>query len=191
MLAIYLVTAIIGLGLIVFSALGGLAEGVDVDHSADADLSHDLDSHVDGPISDFWLPFFSLRFWIYLIGGFGGFGLILTLMGINEQPLQLIAASVVGLIVGTGAAVTMRLIQKSHSNSSVSDRDFVGLIAKVLVAPIDANPGKIRLEIKNETIDVLALPLEGHTIASGDQVVVVSVDGAHVTVANAEKYLDS
>ncbi|MFM9872179.1 MAG: NfeD family protein [Fimbriimonadaceae bacterium] len=205
MLAIYLVTAIIGLGLIVFSALGGLSEHGDFDHQVETEsevstgFGHDLqtdshsglDSHDADHASDFWLPFFSLRFWIYLTGGFGGFGLILTMMGIKEQPIQFVSALIVGLIIGTVAAVTMRILKKSGSNSSVSDRDFVGLAAKVLVAPVDANPGKIRLAIKNETIDVLALPLDGHTIATGDQVVVVSVDGAHVTVANAEKYLDS
>jgi membrane protein implicated in regulation of membrane protease activity len=205
MLALYLVTAIIGLGLIVFSALGGLSEHGDFDNSVETEsevstgFGHDLhsdadsglDSHDADHTSDFWLPFFSLRFWIYLTGGFGGFGLILTMMGVKEQPTQFISALTVGLVIGTVAAVTMRILKKSGSNSSVSDRDFVGLAAKVLVAPVDANPGKIRLAIKNETIDVLALPLDGHTIATGDQVVVVSVDGAHVTVANAEKYLDS
>ncbi len=201
MLALYLITAIIGLGLIVFSAFGGMSDHGEFGHdiSSDADIHVELDHDVDHSISihdvahssDFWLPFFSLRFWIYLLGGFGGFGLILTMMGIKEQPLQVGAALIVGLIIGTVAAVTMRLLNKSHSNSSVSDRDFVGVVARVLIAPRDTDPGKIRLEIKNETIDVLARPLEGHTITSGDEVVVVSVDGAHVTVANAEKYLNS
>lgn len=197
MLALYLVTAIIGLGLIVFSALGGMSDHGDFDHGGiDVDnhieVGHGLESDHDiGHTSDFWLPFFSLRFWIYLVGGFGGFGLILTMMGVNQQPFQVITSLIVGLIVGTSAAVVMRMIRKSASNSSVSDRDFVGVSARVLVAPVDSNPGKIRMEIKNETIDVLALPLDGHTITTGDQVVVVSVDGSHVTVANAEEYLDS
>ena len=85
----------------------------------------------------------------------------------------------------------MRYFQKNSPNSSISDADFLGVLAKVTVSPSESSPGKVRVVLKDETIDVLAFPLEGHTITSGDEVVVVSVNGSHVTVANAEQYMNN
>lgn len=204
MLALYVVTGVIGLGLIVLSALGALG-GTEVDHDAHYEVggghefdgapvdSHDLDH--DHPLdhggSDFWLPFFSLRFWTYLFGGFGGFGILLTLIGLNQEPLRLIASGCVGLVTGLGAAFAMRYFQTHRLDSSISEHHYLGASARVTVAPSPGSPGKVRLTVRDETIDMLALPLEGQQIAAGDQVVVVSVDGSYVTVANQDQYMDS
>lgn len=199
MLTLYIITGIIGLGLIVVSALGGL--GSDSDFSSDVD--HDLDSSGDVEVSqdvdhpsaadagDFWLPFFSLRFWIYFMGGFGGFGALLTFANVSAEPVRAISAGIVGLILGVGAAVMMRFLYRNQLDSSISDKDFVGTLARVLVSPVDSNPGKVRVEIRNESIDLLAIPLEGHLIQAGDDVMVVAVDGTYVTVAKTDEYLNS
>jgi membrane protein implicated in regulation of membrane protease activity len=206
MLVLYVITGIIGLGLIILSALGGFGAeadfdadaSVDFDSHVEIDASHDFDSGHDFDHghdlthgADIWLPFFSLRFWTYLLGGFGGFGLLLSLIGVNQEPIRLISAIIAGLITGLSAAYAMRYFQRNNLNSSISDKDFLGAAARVTVSPSENNPGKVRLFLKDETIDVLALPLEGHTITSGDEVVVVSVNGAYVTVANTEQYMNN
>ena len=62
MLTLYVITGIIGLGLIIFSAIGGMGDSHG-DLSHDADVSHDLssdhglDSHDVSHSGDFWLPF--------------------------------------------------------------------------------------------------------------------------------------
>lgn len=205
MLALYVVTGIIGLGLIIVSAIGGMGHDLDVDHNIDIEHSVDIDHDVDvdhgfdadhahevaHAVSDVWLPFFSLRFWTYLLGGFGGFGVLLTLLGAGQEPTRMIASSIVGLIVGTGAASLYRWMNRNQLNSSVGERDFVGLVAKVLVAPQGNDPGKVRVEVKGDIIDMHAFPLEGHAIFQGDEVVVVSIDGTRLTVAESERYLNS
>ncbi|MBL8068674.1 MAG: hypothetical protein JNM28_09515 [Armatimonadetes bacterium] len=204
MLALYVVTGVVGLGLIILSALGALG-GSDVDHDAHFEIGghHEFDASPEAPHgidhdhgldhggSDFWLPFFSLRFWTYLLGGFGGFGILLTVIGLNQEPLRVVASSCVGLVSGLGAAIAMRYFQTHRMDSSISEKDYLGASARVTVAPSPGSPGKVRLVVKDETIDMLALPLEGQAIAAGDQVVVVSVDGTVVTVANADQYMDS
>lgn len=202
MLALYLVTGIIGLGLIIVSAISGLGDhsmdvdqSVDVDHSTDFHADHSFDAdhahEIAGAVSEVWLPFLSLRFWTYLMGGFGGFGLLLTLLGAAQEPNRVIASSIVGLIVGLGAAGLYRWMNRNQLNSSVSDNDFIGRPAKVLVAPIDGNPGKVRVEVKGDIIDMHAIPLEGHAFSTGDEVIVVSVDGTKLTIAESEQYLNS
>jgi len=205
MLALYVVTGIIGLGLIIVSAIGGLGNDFDVDHNVDIDHSVEIDHdvaidhgleadhahEVAQSVSEVWLPFLSLRFWTYLMGGFGGFGVLLTLLGAGQEPTRMIASSIVGLIVGTGAASLYRWMNRNQLSSSVEERDFIGRVAKVLVAPIEGNPGKVRVEVKGDIIDMHAFPLEGHAISLGDEVVVVSVDGTRLTVAESEKYLNS
>ncbi len=192
MLALYVVPAIIGLGLIVLAALGGLGHDMDLDHGS-ADVDHG-DFHSDHTIehaSDFWLPFLSLRFWTYLFGGFGGFGLLLTLLGVRQEPIRFFCSLAMGLVAGLGAAWVFRWLSKSQLNSSVNDQDFLGCTGQVLVAPVGADPGKIRVHVKDDVIDLLALPLEGHSIQRGDEVVVVSIEGTRAVVANAGEYLNS
>jgi membrane protein implicated in regulation of membrane protease activity len=196
MLTLYVITGIIGLGLIIFSAIGGMGDSHG-DLSHDADVSHDLstnhglDSHDVSHSGDFWLPIFSLRFWTYFFGGFGGFGTLLTFLNVSSEPIRLFAALGVGLVVGIAAATIMRILIRNQISHSISDGDFVGVIAKVLVSPAENNPGKIRVEVKDESIDLLAIPMEGHQIRSGDEVVIVSVEGSTVTVAQSEQYLNS
>lgn len=198
MLALYVVTGILGLGLIIVSAIGGLGDhdfgtdhSAEIDHSADHSFDADHAHEVAASASEVWLPFLSLRFWTYLLGGFGGFGVLLTLLGAGQEPTRLIASSIVGLIVGVGAASIFRWMNRNQLNNSVSDGDFVGRTAKVLVAPIEGNPAKVRVEVKGDIIDMHALPLEGHLISLGDEVIVVSVDGTRLTIAESEKYLNS
>ncbi len=198
MLALYVVTGILGLGLIIVSAIGGLGDhdfgadhSAEIDHSADHSFDADHAHEVAASASEVWLPFLSLRFWTYLLGGFGGFGVLLTLLGAGQEPTRLIASSIVGLIVGIGAASVFRWMNRNQLNNSVSDGDFVGRTAKVLVAPIEGNPAKVRVEVKGDIIDMHALPLEGHLISLGDEVIVVSVDGTRLTIAESEKYLNS
>lgn len=193
MLALYLVPAIVGLGLIVLSALGGMGHDLDIDHGG-LEVDHHADFESDHTIehaSDFWLPFLSLRFWTYLLGGFGGFGLLLTLLGVRTEPIRLLCSIAVGLVAGFGAAWIFRWLSRSQSNSSVNDQDFLGATGKVLVPPVGADPGKIRVEVKGDLIDLLATPLEGHTIGRGDEVVVVSIEGTRAVIANASEYLNS
>lgn len=201
MFLFYLAAAILGGGLILAAALGGLGGHGDVDHSAEVstDVSQDVGSpegietakDVGAAAGEFWLPFLSLRFWTYLLGGFGGFGVILSLANVGGEPLRIVSSAIVGLIAGLGAAYAARWMQTNETDSSVHSGDLLGVAAKVLVSSRNGEPAKVRMDVKGDLIDMLAVPLDGQSIEAGEEVVVVSVDGSRVTVAKAEDYLNS
>ena len=198
MFPIYLVTAIVGGGLIVLSALGGighhgigdgLGSSHDFDHGHDAHLGSDTD-HADAPPgSDFWLPFFSLRFWTYTVGIFGVFGVVGTLLKLAHEPLLALVAGGTGLVMGLIAAYAMRWTKLSELDSAVNEKDLSGLTGKMLVAPRAGVPGKVRVQAKGETIDLLATPIDGIELEAGDQVVVIGIEGQRAQVARFEDYV--
>lgn len=213
MLTWYIVSAIIGGGLILLSALGGFSHGLmdgidantdfDVDHDLDVDhnLSLEADHHVDidhhtdmakdlAPTTDFWLPFLSLRFWVYAIGGFGVMGTILTLTNAAPAFNTLWLSIAFGVTVGSVIAYAIRKIKVSEIDYQVREKDFLGVAAQLTVAPRNGEPGKVRMLVKGETIDMLALPHEGVELERGEEVVVVGVDGTRVRVARLSDIMD-
>lgn len=191
MLTLYIVAAILGGGLILLSALGGFGDhSFDADANTDIDTSHDL-TDVAHASSDFWLPFFSMRFWVYFVGGFGLFGLATTLFNVTAEPIRMFASLATGLLTGTIAAYLMRWARRDDTDSSVKEADFLGVTGTMVVPPTNGEPGKIRVSVKGDLIDMLALPLEGASIAKGDEIVVVTVEGDRAVVAKASDYLNS
>lgn len=191
MLAVYLVCAIVAGGLIVLSALGGLGHhGLGdggIDHGGDV---HSGDVHSGevhgGPLaefSEFWLPFRSLRFWIYLAGTFGIVGTLLTLAKVSVEPMTGLLSGASGLVMGLIASALVRVLMKAERPAHLDQDDFLGAIGKVSVAPKDGMPGKVRTDVRGEVIDLLALPEGDAEILAGDEVVVVGIDGDRARVA--------
>ncbi|MDI9639468.1 NfeD family protein [Kamptonema cortianum] len=198
MLTIYVITAIVGGGLILLSALGGLGHGdFDVSHDVDVDVNTDFDHNfgadhsVTDAASDFWLPFLSLRFWTYGLGCFGIFGSFLTFTGLAKEPLAAMVAGGVGFVGGTAAAWIMRWASKNETDSSVGERDLMGVAGKVLVRAGEGNPAKIRVEVKGDIIDLLAKSHDGSPIEKDEDVVVVGIEGNQAIIAKSNDFLNS
>ncbi len=195
MLALYIVSAVLGGGLVVASAIGGLGDhSFEFDHGADVDTDHDIGAHDHGTAdvnhgADFWLPFFSLRFWVYAIGMFGAFGLFLTLTKLATEPTVAIAAAITGTLMGTIAATAMRLAKRAETNSSVSEHDLIGVQGRLTVSPREGSPGKVRVQVKGDLIDMLAVPVEGLDLATGEDVVIVGIEGQHALVDRMTNYM--
>ena len=132
MLYVYLACLIIGGILLVASLLAGAIQSdadadvdadidADVDADVDADIDADVDADVDADIdhdvdadhaadhshdvdaAGFWLPFLSVRFWVFGLSFFGLCGTLLTV--IDHGPIVTPIVSVlVGLFCGTVAA---------------------------------------------------------------------------------------
>ncbi len=190
MLTAYIVTAILGGVLIVVSLFGG-----DHDHSVelDGDLGVEAGIDVAGGHSidtdfDVWLPFFSLRFWTYLCLAFGATGLLFTLLtDMHAVPVAVVASSV-GLLMGFGVSVALRWLQKSQTSSAVSERELLGVEARVLVPLKTGSSGKIRATLKGEMIDLLAITDEGQEIAAGEQVMIVDVENDRARVVRRSAF---
>ena len=215
MLALYIVCAVIGGGLMLLSAFGGLMHGgFDADHSLDVDHGfdpgHDLDMagghnidfdhdlstteavsevphvHVDLDhgfgAHDFWLAFVSMRFVTYFTGTFGVLGLALTWWsGLHPFMIGLVSV-VVAFFVGYCGSLLFRYLKAEGVTSGVTKDDYIGVLGSTLVPIRESQPGKVRIRIKDDTIDMLALSESGKEIAKGEEIVVTGLDGDHVRV---------
>jgi len=201
MLTIYLASFLIGGVLVVSSVLfGGEGHGHDVDHGVSHDAAdeagqgddavsasaggHDAvggDEHGaghGGPVptgAAVWLPFLSLRFWTFFAAFFGLAGLALTLLGLAPAPLALPIALGVGALCGTGVAWLNRRLVSTQIDSSVTNQDMQGLTARVLLDVESGSFGRVRVGVKGYIKDLRAITDDGKRLATGEQVLVVSV----------------
>ncbi|MBX3112344.1 MAG: NfeD family protein [Fimbriimonadaceae bacterium] len=186
MFLLYVTSALVAGVLVLLSFLGadhGADHEVGVDHEVTAD--HDSGTDVHGA----WLPFFSLRFYIYFFAGLGTTGLLLTLLAKTPEPWAGIISGCVGL--GTGLAVSMliRALRVSESTSGARQTDMLGKEAEVMVTIRGGTPGRIRLSVKGDILDVLAVTQDGETIDPGASVVVLEMADDKAVVARRENIL--
>lgn len=141
MLTVYLVALAVGGTLLIASlVLGGDdvdADGVDV----------------DGALA--WLPFASLRFWIFFAAFFGLTGALLSWSGTSMVP-GLILAVAVGAASGSAVVATLRRLGRGHANSAVAAADLVGCEAEVVIAVSKDKIGKVRAQLKGRRVELLA-----------------------------------
>jgi len=193
MLTTYLICLLSGGALVLVSIFLGGDTDTDVHADLDAhfDMDSDMDAHVDMDIhgvnelsgnsnvsvaAEIWLPFFSLRFWIFATAFFGLTGTLLSFLQIlSSDSMIVIISSIMGIVAGLAMAYLMRFMQNKEVNSTILPKEYVGRTAKVIV-PISADAlGKIRLTINNTEIDMIATTDEERAFERGDSAFVISV----------------
>lgn len=209
-LTLYLALSIVGGGLVLLAAFGGVFGG----HDADLSSGHDLDvSSSDAPSlevdhsglegandgaqdlhsvlakglevstdSSIWLPFLSIRFWIYFAATFGVTGLALTFFKASQEPATLIASLITAAFVATVGSGIWRVLNRSQIDTSTKSKDFLGVSGKLSVATRQGSLGRVRLSVKGEWIDLTAISETGSDIEAGEEVVVVGIDGTNAKV---------
>ena len=145
-----------------------LLGGKDVDHGGGGH------GHGDSAPSFGWMPFASLRFWVFMFTFGGAAGLALTALD-SSEPVAGIGALVVGWLSGAIAVTVIRKVTSSSSSSLVQGAELVGMTG-TLVLPVGTNkPGKVRVDIKGRTEDFVAnLHDAGAELVTGTHVVVVA-----------------
>lgn len=193
----YLAALIFGLGtMMVQLFMGGDADAdADVDASAgldhdmgDADLDHDLDASAEGHSDVGFLPIFlSLRFWVFGSLAFGMVGSLLHFLMLAGPVLTAVVATVLGLGSGTVASWVFRALSRQSVTSGAGEDDAVGHVGKVLIGVSNTSRGKIRIQLKGQTIDLIATTDESE-LPAGEQVLIEEMrDGqAHVSRAPAD-----
>jgi membrane protein implicated in regulation of membrane protease activity len=186
MLVLYAVMALVGGGLVLLSAFGG--HDHHVGHGGSLDLQADHDSHIevahhgDVPASDVWIAFLSLRFWTYFATITGLLGLLLTLFTELSPAVVAGTSFATGFLGGLLVALLIRFLQRAEGGANIGVEDLIGADARVLVAIRPGEEGKVRCQVKGETIDILAVFDGEHTIPAGSEVMVVSVEGSRARV---------
>jgi membrane protein implicated in regulation of membrane protease activity len=188
---LYVVTAIVGGVLVVLSAIGHGSEDAHLEH--EVDLGHGVEGlagHDHGVPSETWIPFFSLRFWTYFCAAFGVIGLLLTQFSLAAPAAAALWAIAGGLAAGLGVSYSIRLLRRSESSSAIREQDLLGVEARMLVGARESLPGKARLSIHGEDIDLVAISHTGADIPAGETVYVLSIENNTARVARREDILD-
>lgn len=176
MLFVYIGALIAGAGTILLQVI--LAAGhADVDaHAGDV---HDGD-HDAGA----WSVLLSTRFWTFLLLAFGLVGTMLTAFGLAGFGLALGLAVGSGILAGLFAALTLRALKRTQATTNASIDDAVGMLARVVVPCAKGRIGKVRVELKGQAVDLMAMTSE-HELAAGVEVVVEEVNGGVARVVKA------
>jgi membrane protein implicated in regulation of membrane protease activity len=135
-------------------------------------------------IESFMLWMLSARFWTFFAAFFGITGLVLDGFGVVSSPIvAALCATGMGLFAGFFASWLVRLMTAESSNSAVSSTDYVGKTGRLLVGFGPGATGKIRLEVKGSTIDLLCTAMDDATYETRDEVIVVEMDGTRARIA--------
>ncbi|MEC7525014.1 MAG: hypothetical protein VYE22_34350 [Myxococcota bacterium] len=200
----YLVSLIVGGVLLGASILLGGKDldadadaDVDLDVDADADADLDLDADADGEFdkdvgghgdfSGFLFMFLSLRFWTFFLAFFGLTGLVLDgLSLVSSEWLGLGLALGMGFGTGALAMSVIRMLGSDTSGSAVRSTDYIGKTARVVVPIEKGSVGKVRVDIKGTSVDLLASGLEEDGFTGKEEVLIVEMDGPRARVARLD-----
>jgi membrane protein implicated in regulation of membrane protease activity len=197
---VYLAALIFGAGTIllqlVLSGSGDAdaADGSEIDTTADADASSDgAESGADGEHAGHGghghaadgaiLPLFlSLRFWVYLALTFGLVGTLLTYLDLAGRITTLFLSLGTGLLTGFAASFIFSALLRNDLSSGAGGNEALGQVGRVLIPCARGRRGKVRLELRGQTLDFLATTDE-ESLEQGALVLVEEVRGDAVHVS--------
>lgn len=194
---VYLFTLIIGAVLLGASILlGGHDDadadaGGDVDADAEADVEGGLDKDVavggHGDLSGFLWSFLSLRFWTFFFAFFGLTGLVLDLLDlVGNQWATLAISLAMGLGIGGAAVAIIRALSADTTGKAVESGDYVGKTARVVVPFEGSSVGKVRVDVKGSSVDLLASGIDEESFGGREEVLIVEMEGSRARVARVD-----
>ncbi len=200
---VYLFALVASLGiLIVQFAMGGKSGDTDgaLLAGADGDAHGSLDAHdpdaqlhtgpagkpvaknLHPPPNDVLAFFLSFRFWIFALLGFGFSGTLLHFLSLATPLVAALVATFAGVSSGLFATWAIRVASRSSFTSSDDVTQARGRTGRVLVPCAKGKVGQVRIEIKGQSVDLLAIT-EGEEISRGEHVLVVDFEGQVARVA--------
>lgn len=195
---LYLAALILGGGTILVQLFMGhdadADAGVDVDADADFDADADMDvaggpeldaaHEADSDVAGFAAVFLSLRFYTFGLLAFGMVGTLLYYPHLSSPTVSLVAAIAMGLASGFLASWIFQSLKRSAVSSASQQDDAVGHVGKVLVPCERGGHGKVRIELRGQSMDFLATTDE-EALSDGELVLVEQVEGGTVHVSKA------
>jgi hypothetical protein len=159
---VYVLALVLGGGLMLVQAVSGGHDTVDAGHSLD------IQHHGGGP------GVLSIRSFIYGLFAFGFVGAALHIPGITGRRSALLIALASGVAAGLAAGITFARLGSAAASGAASLHEAAGRRARVLLPCAADRPGKIRLELGGQQVDMKATTV-GALIPAGTEVVVVEV----------------
>ena len=185
MLVVYLITLIVGGGLLAVTLLlGGHGDAhghVGGDGHGGVDAHGDQAGAADALLG--WMPVTSLRFWTFFAAFFGLTGTLLTTwVGTGFAPALAMSIGA-GYLSGIAMDRTMRVLRRTDADSWVGERDLVGAAVEVLIPVASGKTGKVRAQLKGRVVDLMAETSDPAGIGTGQRAMVLSMrDDGHVVI---------
>lgn len=188
----YLAALVLGVGILAVQLVG-----IGGDADADADGGHDFDTdhgdagadaaddHHGGDGSTVLATFLSLRFWTFAAFAFGLTGTLLHHFELMDRSIVPFVAVALGLASGYFASWTFRALAQASTTSGAHSDEAIGQVGRVLIPVERGRRGKIRIELRGQTLDYLATTDE-EALVEGAQVLVEEVRGDTVHVSTAD-----
>lgn len=170
---------LLGASMLLGGGEGQAADGQGTEGAAIAD-GHDA----PGGFESFMVAFLSMRFWTFFLAFFGLTGVVLDGLGlVSSSFIAALLSLAMGLGTGLGALWVMRRVRADESNSAATAADYVGKTGRVLVGFGPGQAGKVRVDVRGSTMDLLAVPIDGATFELKEEVIVVEMEGTRAKVA--------
>lgn len=162
------------------------------------DTHSDVDGHVEGDlvggsglsVGDFWLPFVSLRFWVFFFF-FGFAGTILSLANLGSRPVILAASAACGLVSGFAAAFVIRRLRHGETGRVPQAQAHRGAEGIVLLPVGRDSCGKIRVSLGGSETDFRARNADEGEIPIGARVLLIEIRANEAIVVRAPGAEDS
>ena len=169
---VYLLALVLGGGTLLVQLLSGLGHGHDFDHGHGHHPLH-------GP------GLMSVRSLTFALFDFGLVGGALHIFGILEPVWALAVAAATGVATLFVVSLTFRQLDHPEASGAAMFDEAKGRTGRVLVACAPGQRGKVRVELKGQTVDMIATS-DGKAVPEGAQVRIVDVRGdvAHVEAVN-------
>jgi membrane protein implicated in regulation of membrane protease activity len=147
-LGLYLFAMIIGVGLLLFTILGGGdSDASDAAFEADADLDMEHATGMAAGIGEIVLGLFRPRNLTFLLAAFGTTGALLTWAGTNAASAFLLAASMGIAAWFVSHAVFTWLRRTDSAIDALDDRDLEGTIGRVTLPIGPGSRGRVMVEV--------------------------------------------
>jgi hypothetical protein len=179
------------LGAVLLGASFLLGADGDADLDVDADAEVELDGNADasqdshGDLGGFFGVLGSMRFWTFFAAFFGLTGVVLDGLELAGSGVALALAVVIGFATGWAAVTLINRLSANDTGVAAGVDDYVGKSGEMLLAAGPGRLGKIRIELKGTTVDVLAESDE-QTIARGHQALIVEMRGSKAAVVGLD-----
>ncbi len=184
MLGIYILAAMLGGGLLVFSVLSGAhhdvgdvdASGLDVDASG-LDADHDFHPSAEGA-GGLVLGLFRPRNIIFFLAGFGLTGTLLTLTGTSPDATLFASLGMGGGAMLLTHSVFTWLRRSEVGVDTVSEREMEGRAARVVLPLVAGERGRVVCLIADREYYLTARVSKDVTrqLTTGTEVVIVGVE---------------
>lgn len=132
-------------------------------------------------------PLSSRLFWTPALTVFGLSGLGLDNLGFGlalspcECSVPLIAIAI-ALVVGLLAVLLFGRAATDETNIAADERDYVGKVGRVLVEISSEHTGKVRVNLRSSSVDVLARTDETEPFAVGDEALIINMSDTTAVV---------